>query len=182
MATKRATKIDMTATKSDSSDKGKRLTKQQRNLIMMWLAAGFTARETAAKAEEQGIIVSYQTVAKYKPKIIPQIADIVEQKETSALKQGIAIKENRVQKLADMESLMYDSIYQRVKSGCSVEALIREWRGLLDDVAKEMGDRRNVNNNTINVNNNTIHIVERANALLEKTYGETIDGSCTDTE
>ena len=179
-----ATKIDMTATKSDSSDssdKGKRLTKQQRNLIMMWLAAGFTARETAAKAEEQGIIVSYQTVAKYKPKIIPQIADIVEQKETSALKQGIAIKENRVQKLADMEALMYDSICQRVKSGYSVDALIREWRGLLDDVAKEMGDRRNVNNNTINVNN-TINIVERANALLEKTYGETIDGSCTDTE
>ena len=181
MATKRATKIDMTATKSDSSDKGKRLTKQQRNLIMMWLAAGFTARETAAKAEEQGIVVSYQTVAKYKPKIAPKIAAIVEDKDVGPLKQGIAIKENRVQKLADMEALMYDSIYQRVKSGYSVDALIREWRGLLDDVAKEMGDRRNVNNNTINVNN-TINIVERANALLEKTYGETIDGSCTDTE
>lgn len=164
MATKRATKIDMTATKRNISDKGKRLTKQQRNLIMMWLAAGFTARETAAKAEEQGIVVSFQTVAKYKPKIIPQIADIVEQKETSALKQGIAIKENRVQKLAEMEALVYESIRQRVANGYSVEALIREWRGLLDDAAKEMGERKG----TPAINN--FLIGDDALAALKKTY------------
>lgn len=170
-------------TATQDKKKSAKLTAVERAYIMTLLAAGHTVRDVAEMAAKEGIVVSYQTVAKYKPKIAPKIAAIVEDKDVGPLKQGIAIKENRVQKLADMESLMYDSIYQRVKSGYSVDAYeFREWRGLLKDVAEEMGDRRNVNNNTINVNNNTIHIVERANALLEKTYGETIDGSCTDTE
>ena len=159
-----------------------KLTEVERAYVLMLLAAGHTVREVSAKAAEKGIRIAPSSVAKYLPKVKKKVTEIVEDKDSSPLKQGIAIKENRVQKLADMEALMYESIRQRVANGYSVEALIREWRGLLDDVAKEMGDRRNVNNNTINVNNNTIHIVEHANALLEKTYGETIDGSCTDTE
>ena len=169
-------------TATQDKKKSAKLTAVERAYIMTLLAAGHTVRDVAEMAAKEGIVVSYQTVAKYKPKIAPKIAAIVEDKDVGPLKQGIALKEVRVQKLADMEALMYESIRQRVANGYSVDALIREWRGLLDDVAKEMGDRRNVNNNTINVNNNTIHIVERANALLEKTYGETIDGSCTDTE
>ena len=181
----------MDDTKRQTETKGKtaKLTAVERAFIMTLLAEGHTVRDVSDMAAKEGIVISYQNVAKYKKKIEPKTAEIIEKvaaiyekKEISALKQGIAIKENRVQKLADMEALMYESIRQRVANGYSVEALIREWRGLLDDVAKEMGDRRNVNNNTINVNNNTIHIVEHANALLEKTYGETIDGSCTDTE
>ena len=167
---------------NDNKKSNKRLTAAEKAYVMMLLASGLSTHETAKEAAKEGIKISQASVARYYlPKLQPKIAEIVEKKDESALKRGIALKEVRVQKLADMEALMYDSIYQLMKSGYSVEALIREWRGLLDDVAKEMGERRNVNNNTINVNN-TINIVERANALLEKTYGETIDGSCTDAE
>ena len=174
----------MDDTKRCKVQRQSKLTEVERSYIMTLLASGLSLREVSRKAAEKGIRISHQNVAKYRPKIAEKLPEIIADKDESALKRGIALKEVRVQKLADMESLMYDSIYQRVKSGCSVEALIREWRGLLDDVAKEMGDRRNVNNNTINVNN-TINHYQTLNALLDKTYkqldsGDVIDGETVD--
>ncbi len=133
--------------KATAAQRQSKLTEVERSYIMTLLASGLSLREVSRKAAEKGITISYQNVAKYRPKVAEKLPEIIADKDDSALKRGIALKEVRIQKLADMESLMYDSIRRRVKAGHSVDAYeFREWRGLLNDVAFQStlprGERR----------------------------------------
>jgi hypothetical protein len=105
--------------------------------------------------------VDRKQVDNYKRQLKPRIKAIIEAKKDSPLKRGLALKENRVellQQLADIMSkdLIEDKMtwvvdnVQIIGKGDQRKLIefekfngaeVRELRGALDDIAKEMGDR-----------------------------------------
>lgn len=176
----RLRKVDRKATKSDMATKRNtaKLSETERAYIITLLASGLSTREVSKRAAEKGIRISYQSVAKYLPKIEPKILAIIEDKDTSPLKQGIALKEVRVQKLAEIESIYFEGLQRRLKQGFSVDAYeVREWRALLKDVRDEIEGRGPAP---------TVNIVGQVNnfgVLLDRVYGDGDgDGDVIDAE
>jgi len=151
-----------------------KLSEIERAYIITLLASGLSTREVSKKAAEKGIQISYQSVAKYLQKVEPKIAAIVANKDDSPLKRGIALKEVRVQKLAEIENIYFEEIRRRLEQGCCVDSYeIREWRALLKDVREEVEGRGPAQ--TVNV----VGQVNNFSVLLDRVYkdhdGDVID-------
>lgn len=179
-------------TKVDSVNR-KQLTKLQRNLVLQWIMEGLSDSQIIVRAAEQSkpFSISRQAINKtYRRKEPEKIKQVLAEKEISALKQGLAIRENRVadlQKLRDKliaevdKSLWIDDSktiltqnYETTEVKKTFNAsLIRELRGVLDDAAREMGDRKG----TPAINNYMIG--DDALAALRKTYNlqDTLPGN-----
>jgi predicted nuclease of restriction endonuclease-like RecB superfamily len=157
-----------------TNKKTAKLSETERAYIITLLASGLSTREVSKKAAEKGIQISYQCVAKYLHKVEPRIAAIVENKDDSPLKRGIALKEIRVQKLAEIEAIYYEELRRRLEKGCSVDAYeVREWRAMLKDVRDEVEGR--VPATSVNV----VGQVNNFSVLLDRVYrdddGDVID-------
>ena len=116
----------------------------------------------AAKSERgrPSYQVSRQQVDFYRKRLGVRVEEMQEAGELGALRTGLALKENRVESLKALaekleEELIGDDLLwvDRVKftGGRKPvridyeefnEAGVRQYRGLLDDIAKEVGDRR----------------------------------------
>jgi len=143
-----------------------KLDKLQRQQIKGWVVQGLSTSEINKLAEkcDPPFTVARQQVSDYKKRYTPVVKAMIEAKQSSPLKEGLAIKENRIallQQLADaMRRDLIDNdktwIVERVvtvgNQPVEIEGFnhqeMNQMRGVLDDLAKETGGR------TINANLN----------------------------
>ncbi|HMN12574.1 MAG TPA: hypothetical protein PKD55_09650 [Bellilinea sp.] len=130
--------------------------------MLEWVAAGLQTDEINARAAEfkPPFSVSNQQVNYYRKSRAIDLEAIKSIDETNALVTGYALKEVRVAKLATLAALLEKDLLggflwtENAKTiGAGVLAEVYEYeefnkgevdayRGILDDIAKEMGDRK----------------------------------------
>ena len=121
------------------------LTFDQKKLVKAWVAAGLKDQEIIRKAKEQipPFHISQQNISKnYRKPTERKVRDIMaRENEESVLRSGLAVKENRIRELAELYAMAKDDVRNnkdgRVRTGMANVA-----RGCLDDIAKELGERR----------------------------------------
>jgi tRNA pseudouridine-54 N-methylase len=145
------------------------LSKEQKKLVKVWVAAGLKDQEIIRRAQEQvpPFHISQQNISKnYRKHTERKIREIVNrEEEESVLRSGLAVRENRIKRLQEYEAELSRKLYL-AKDGKETSALINQARGCLDDIAKEMGERRE----KIDVSSN-VHIRDIA-AIMAKVYGD----------
>jgi hypothetical protein len=150
-----------------------RLEKKQREALITWVAAGFESDEINKRAArfKPPFKVSRRTVTHYRQTRGTDLEEIKEAAETDALKTGYAIREKRV---ADMQLLAEKMFGELTREGDNLfwttqaktvanekydylkfnRSEIEAFLHILDDIAKEVGERRpdTVVNNNFNFN------------------------------
>jgi len=174
-----------------------KLDKVQKNLIYQWILEGLSDQQIMNRAKEQNHFeITQQGINYYRNKkgIAKQTKKILEKKTDSALRKGLAIRENRINDLQFIRDKLMDELntnglwidesktiltqnYETTETKKTFNApLIRELRGVLDDAAKEMGERKG----TPAINN--FLIGDDALAALKKTYQALPDPNVIDGE
>ena len=141
-----------------------RLKKAQREILLTWIAEGLTSDEVNSRAAifDPPFNVSRQQVDHYRKTRKVEIEEIKQRDEFSALKSGLAKKEERLyllKQLADHlakdlfeRSLFWTDMVKGIGRGENYERVeyeefnaneVAQLRGILDDIAKEVGDRKN---------------------------------------
>lgn len=119
------------------------LSKEQKQLVKAWVAAGLKDQEIIHRAKEQipPFHISQQNISKnYRKHTERRVRDLISQeKEDSVLRSGLALKENRIREL---EKMYHIAMEQKDRSGN--KGNISQARGCLDDIAKELGERKQV--------------------------------------
>lgn len=161
----------------------KRLTKKQKEALLEWISEGIETDEINLRAGEFNppFKVIRQQVGHYRKTRKVKIKQIEAAVETSALKRGYAVREERAKVLNrlatrlakelkvdkdydyDMEGFEGDRLWldQRKSIGSSPfvefvnyeefnQAEVVQLRGVLDDLAKEVGDRRQKHDVSVN--------------------------------
>lgn len=139
-----------------------KLNKKQREQLLTWIAEGLESGEINKRASKfkPAFEVTRQQVDHYRKTRDVSIEELKGQGETSALKTGLALKENRVKMLQDLADLLAADIFKGgllwtesakgIGSGPTWEryeykefnaAEVRELRATLEDIAAEVGDR-----------------------------------------
>ena len=139
------------------------LNKKQKSHLLAGISEGLKTRELNKRASEfdEPYSVSRQQVDFYRKTRAVPLKEIEQAQEQAALKEGFARKEERVRALNDLAERMRKELLEenrlwlpQVKSigtGDSQqiidfeefnEAEIKQFRGVLDDIAKEEGERR----------------------------------------
>ena len=141
-----------------------RLSETEKSYIYYLIAAGYNDTETSRQAAKKGIQIAPQNVRRMRPKVNDRMVELVGKKEDSALKRGIALKEKRIERLAEVEELLHDNIIERLSKKISVDFYeIREWRAILKDVRDEIEGY--VHSPTININK-----INNFGVLLDRVY------------
>lgn len=133
------------------------MTKEQRNLVIEWAAAGLKSDEIneRARAQNPPFQVNREQVRYYRATRGIRLAELAESSEFDALTSGLAVKAERVRRLQLLAGLLEEDLFNGAtwvddvktagKSVVHVErfnsAEVEQYRGLLDDIAKEMGER-----------------------------------------
>ena len=138
-----------------------RLKKAQKEKVLSWVAEGLESGEINERAakEEPPFVVSRDQVLYYRLRSQSDLQTIRAISEQNALIEGYAKKETRVQKLSILAALMEKDLIggflwtDQVKGIGSKEDFqvveyeefngveVIQYRGVLDDIAKEVGDR-----------------------------------------
>ena len=139
-----------------------RLKKAQKEAVLRWAAEGLQSDEIntrAAKFDPPFSVLPSQ-VAYYRQTRRIAIDALLKSGEAEALTEGLALKDERVRKLKMLAALMEKDIFggflwldqvKGVGSGAVAEIVdyeefnkgeVEQYRGVLDDIAKEMGDRK----------------------------------------
>jgi hypothetical protein len=152
-----------------------KLRKAQKEALLEWIAEGLQTDEINERAARfrPRFKVTRQQVDHYRKSRGVHLEEIKEQGETSALTTGLAIRENRVQALQLMADKIIADLFPEndaenkrwtnmAKTVAEEQYDYQEFnraqfdvlRGILDDIASEMGERRpDVQvNNTFNFN------------------------------
>ena len=140
-----------------------RLRKAQKEEVLKWIAAGFKSDEINERASEfdPPFSVSRRQVNHYRETRETDIEALIAAGEHEALCEGLALKAERVKKLKQLAALMEHDLFggllwlERVRgvgSGDVAQIVDYEefnkgevdaYRGVLDDIAKELGHRVN---------------------------------------
>jgi hypothetical protein len=138
-----------------------RLKKSQKEAVVAWIAEGLETTEINERAGNFNppFSVLREQVYKYRKSRAIDLAAIQKAGEFDALTQGLALKEVRVQKLQQLAALLEADLFggflwteqtKSVGSGLTQEIVdyeefnaseVSQYRGVLDDIAKEMGGR-----------------------------------------
>lgn len=147
-----------------------RLKKKQKEAVLAWIAEGLQSDEINARAAtfRPPFSVDRQQVDYYRQTREADILAILRAGEFDALTTGLATRETRVVKLKQLAALMERDLFggilwtedvKSVKSGetnilVDIEefnkAEVDSYRGVLDDIAKEVGQRVQKVEHTIN--------------------------------
>jgi hypothetical protein len=139
-----------------------RLKKSQKEALLAWISEGLQTDEINERAalEEPPFRVSRQQVDGYRDRRALDLQAIQKAGEHDALSSGLAVKAERVKRLQQLAALMERDLFggflwtDQVKvigtgdAQKEVEyeefntAEVQQYRGTLDDIAKEMGHRR----------------------------------------
>ena len=129
--------------------------------MLAWIAEGLQTDEINSRAAnfDPPFSVTRQNVAKYRKTRQYDLEAIQKVSEQNALSSGYALKEYRILRLSQMAELLAKDIFggflwteevKGVGAGPVAEivdyeefnkAEVDAWRGVLDDIAAEMGDR-----------------------------------------
>ena len=138
-----------------------RPTKAQKEKLLDWVAEGLESGEINKRAEafDPPFKVKRQQVDYYRRTRKVKIKDIAEKGELDALTSGLSKKEVRVERLHQLAALMEEDLLggslwldqvKMIGSGDMQErveyeefnsAEVMQYRGILDDIAKELGHR-----------------------------------------
>jgi len=123
-----------------------RLNKKQKEFLLSLVAEGLKSDEINARAAKfkPPFEVSRAQVDFYRDSRGVVLEEIKEASESEALRTGFAVKEFRVEALTNIAALIYADLRTGINGGKVLafkESAIRQWRGLLDDIAKESGGR-----------------------------------------
>ena len=138
-----------------------RLLKIQRELLMQWIAEGLSSDEINKRAAQctEPFKVTRQQVNYYKQQYAPDIKEIMQDAKFQALNTGLALRDVRVDKLRQLAAILEADLLngkvwldqkKGVGSGPIAEIYkyrefnkgeVESYRGLLDDIAREIGDR-----------------------------------------
>lgn len=141
-----------------------RLKKNQKEALLKWISEGLQSDEINDRAADfdDPFSVSRQQVDGYRDRRAVEIKAIRNAGELDALTAGLALRAERVRKLQQLAALMEKDLFggflwtDQVKALGSGEfmqivdyeefntAEVQQYRGILDDIAKEVGDRKNV--------------------------------------
>lgn len=150
-----------------------KLNKAQKEAVLRWIAEGLETDEINKRAAKfkPRFSVSRQQVDHYRDSRGIKLEEIREADETSALITGYALRENRVKDLQTLAGLLFGELtreidhrrwmlrvkgigsndnFERVEEQEFNKAEFDTYRGILDDIAREVGERRPdmvVNNN-----------------------------------
>lgn len=139
-----------------------RLKKNQKEALLAWIAEGLESDEINERAAKfkPPFSVTRQNVDRYRKRVAVDLEEIRRAGSLNALSEGLALKEVRVKRLQHLAALMERDLFggflwtEQVKGLGGGEfmqvvdyeefnaAEVREYRGVLDDIAKEMGHRR----------------------------------------
>lgn len=147
------------------------LNQDQKNLVREWVAAGRSDKEIIALAGNQNppFTISRQNIYKnYRKQTERKVRETVRaEKETDALRSGLAVKEERIRMLQETAEYVYGQIREIPASKANLlPSFINAMRGCLDDIAKELGQR----SNKVDVNANVR--VRDIVAIVDKVYGD----------
>ena len=138
-----------------------RLRKAQREKVLQWIAEGLNSTEINERAsqEKPAFSIDRRRVDYYRKTRKIDMEAILSIDEKNALTTGLAVKENRVAALQKLAQLMGKDLFggflwteetKGVGSGPAAEIIdydefnaaeVAQFRGVLDDIAKEMGGR-----------------------------------------
>lgn len=166
-----------------------RLQKTQKKKLLEWISEGLQSSEINDRAArfDPSFAVSKQLVDYYRSTREKSLAAMAAATEHDALTTGLALKANRVLKLQQLAALMEEDLFggslwtdqvKMIGSGLfskEVEyeefntAEVTQYRGTLDDIAKEVGDRKQANT-TLNLTSDDIKnmSVDDLEALAKK--------------
>ncbi|MEA2174119.1 MAG: hypothetical protein QOD00_1711 [Blastocatellia bacterium] len=140
-----------------------RLKQRQKEALLAWISEGLQSNEINQRASifMPPFKVSRAQVDYYRQSRGTKIEEIKEQAERSALKSGFALKERRVEALNSLAEMLHEDLttgkglwlddVKMIGSGEFSERIefesfnsneVSTFRGVLDDIAKEVGDRR----------------------------------------
>jgi hypothetical protein len=162
-----------------------RLKKTQKERVLELIASGAKTNEIndAGKTFDPPFHVSRQQVDKYRKTRRMDLKAILRVDEKNALTAGLALKQNRVIKLQQLAALMGRDLFggflwteevKGVGSGPAAEVVeynefngaeVAQYRGVLDDIAKEVGERKEPPAVNVGIN------VEGLGEILDKVYG-----------
>jgi hypothetical protein len=119
-----------------------KLTNEQRETLLTWLAADYDSRLIALWFKEREYPeISRATLSYYREKYGVEIEKLRAERRTSALNTGLAIKEERVKRLSDhADALEAIKWIPDIKTGKLHNE--KAWRETIDDIAKEVGGRK----------------------------------------
>jgi len=135
-----------------------KLNKKQKTRLLELIAEGLTAPEINQAAAEfkQPFDVSKQQVDYYRKTRFAQLAELKREYENKALQEGLARKAVRVKRLQELAEKLEEDLFDKGriwlpmprKVGDEIRmvgkfnrAQIDTYRNILDDLAKEVGDR-----------------------------------------
>jgi len=170
-----------------------KLNKKQREKLKELVATGLLTDEINAITAtfKPPLQVTRQQVDGYRKRLEPKISEILKERELSPLMTGIAIKENRISLLQQLAEEMKKDLLEKKRMwvvnnyrmvGRGEDAVLMEYeefnqaevnqlRGVLDDVAKEVGGRVNKTALTDSQGKDLIDL-EKIDFALRKIYGE----------
>jgi hypothetical protein len=124
-----------------------KLTKKQKEMVLACAAEGLESNEINARASRcrPPFKVSRQQVDFYRDSRGVSIDQVKERGECGALSSGFALRDERVRVLSLIAELLHQDLTSAIRSledGEFKEGEIRQLRGVFDDLAKEMGDRK----------------------------------------
>lgn len=146
----------------------KHLKAKQKQALLSWIAEGLETDEINERAAEfrPPFEVSRRVVAHYRKTRGVRLAALTEANEQSALTTGLALREERVKRLQRLAELMEGDLFgdvlwtenqKMIGAGPFARVVdyeefnaaeVQQYRGVLEDIAKEMGDRRTSSTNT----------------------------------
>lgn len=166
-----------------------RLTRLQKSALLEWVAEGLETDEINRRAGDftDSFAVSRQQVDYYRRTRGTSFAEKKSKGDDSALTKGFAVREKRIEALNNLATILLTELTEQKKlwlknrksigSGLFAEVItyrtfneseVRQFRGLLDDLAKEMGERAT----NVNVGGQNYNPLEIVQTQILKLYGE----------
>lgn len=124
-----------------ASKPGPKLNTEQQEALLQWLAAEYSGPLIRRWCKErEWPTVNDSTLSYYRARWAADIAAARQQRRAGAISQGLALKEERVRRLAEHADELEAIKWVPDEKGRLWNE--KAWRETLDDIAKEMGHRR----------------------------------------
>lgn len=118
-----------------------RLTPEQRKAVIKWLAAEYSAGAILSFMRKRGWPELHRTsIWHYRDSMREQIEAARKERRSRALTTGLALKDERVERLKDHADALEEIKWEKDEKGKRHNE--KAWRETLDDIAREMGHRR----------------------------------------
>jgi len=118
-----------------------KLTHSQREQLLEWVAAEYSSDLIAAWfAEREWPSLTRPAVTYYRRRFKMQIAALRDERRAAALSSGLALKAERIERLKEHADALDAIKWVSSESGRLWNE--KAWRETLDDIAREMGHRR----------------------------------------